>query len=139
LSGRRVNDMMGMFVANRVVKLMINKGHKVNLSKVLILGITFKEDCPDIRNSKVIDIHRELVQFGVNVDVFDPHADANDVFHEYGIKIINQLSSKYDAIVLAVSHKEFLKIDLKDLCTNNNAVIFDTKSFLERSIVDARL
>jgi UDP-N-acetyl-D-galactosamine dehydrogenase len=139
LSGRRVNDMMGMFVANRVVKLMINKGHKVNLAKALILGITFKEDCPDIRNSKVIDIYRELVQFGINVHVFDPHADSDAVFNEYGIKMINQISSKYDAIILAVSHKEFLKIDLNGLCENDNTIIFDTKSFLDRTLVDARL
>jgi UDP-N-acetyl-D-galactosamine dehydrogenase len=139
LSGRRVNDMMGMFVANRVVKLMINKGHKVNLSKALILGITFKEDCPDIRNSKVIDIYRELVQFGINVHVFDPHADSDAVFNEYGIKMINQISTKYDAIILAVSHKEFLKIDLNGLCENDNTIIFDTKSFLDRTLVDARL
>lgn len=139
LSGRRVNDMMGMFVANKVVKLMIKKGHKINQSKALILGITFKEDCPDIRNSKVIDIYKELLQFGMNVDVFDPHADKHEVKVEYGIDLIDTLSDKYDAIVLAVSHNDFLSIDYKQLSNTVNAVLFDTKSFLDRSIVDSRL
>ncbi|MEI6264184.1 MAG: nucleotide sugar dehydrogenase [Sphingobacteriia bacterium] len=139
LSGRRVNDMMGMFVANKVVKLLIKKGHKINQAKALILGITFKEDCPDIRNSKVIDIYKELVQFGMNVDVYDPHAGKHEVKEEYGIDLVDGLSSKYDAIILAVSHKEFLTIDYKNLSNTENAVLFDTKSFLDRSIVDARL
>ena len=139
LSGRRVNDNMGMFVANKVVKLLIGKGHKVSGAKALLLGITFKEDCPDIRNSKVIDIHNELVQFGISVDVYDPQAHDNEVEDEYGIKMIPTIDSTYDAIILAVSHREFLKFDYKSLCNSNNSVIFDTKSFLERSIVDARL
>ena len=139
LSGRRVNDMMGMFVANKVVKLMINKGHKINLSRALILGITFKEDCPDIRNSKVIDIYRELIQFGMQVDVYDPHAEKHEVEEEYRIHLVDKISSKYQAIILAVSHKEFLKLDIKALCEDGNSVIFDTKSFLDRSLVDARL
>ncbi len=139
LSGRRVNDMMGMFVANKVVKLLIKKGHKINQAKALILGITFKEDCPDIRNSKVIDIYKELVQFGMNVDVYDPHAGKHEVKEEYGIDLVDSLSSKYDAIILAVSHREFLTIDYKQLSNTENAVLFDTKSFLDRSIVDARL
>lgn len=139
LSGRRVNDMMGMFVANKVVKLLIKKGHKINQAKALILGITFKEDCPDIRNSKVIDIYKELVQFGMNVDVYDSHADKHEVKDEYGIDLVDRLSKKYDAIILAVSHKEFLTLDYKDLYNADNAVLFDTKSFLDRSIVDARL
>jgi UDP-N-acetyl-D-galactosamine dehydrogenase len=139
LSGRRVNDMMGMFVANKVVKLLIKKGHKINQAKALILGITFKEDCPDIRNSKVIDIYKELVQFGMNVDVYDPHAGKHEVKEEYGINLVDGLSSKYDAIILAVSHKEFLTLDYKQLSNAENAVLFDTKSFLDRSIVDARL
>jgi len=139
LSGRRVNDMMGMFVANKVVKLMIKKGHKINLSRALILGITFKEDCPDIRNSKVIDIYRELIQFGMQVDVYDPHADKHEVEEEYGFRLINKISFTYEAIVLAVAHKEFLTLDFKALCADGNSVIFDTKSFLDRSLVDARL
>lgn len=139
LSGRRVNDFMGMFVANKVVKLMIKKGHKINLSRALVLGITFKEDCPDTRNSKVIDIYNELLQYGIQVDVYDPHADKQEVEDEYGIHLIDRISSTYEAIVLAVSHKEFLSIDFKALCSDSSSVIFDTKSFLDRSLVDARL
>lgn len=139
LSGRRVNDMMGMFVANKVVKLLINKGHTINKAQALILGITFKEDCPDIRNSKVIDIYKELLQFGMNVDVYDPHADKHEVKEEYGISLVDRLSRKYDAIILAVSHNEFLAIDYEQLFNRENTVLFDTKSFLDRSIVDARL
>ncbi len=139
LSGRRVNDMMGMFVANKVVKLMINKEHKVNASKALILGVTFKEDCPDIRNSKVIDIYNELLQYGMKVEVFDPHADHHEVSEEYNINLIGEVGSEYDAVILAVSHKEFLNIDYKKIIKNSNSVIFDTKSFLDRNLVDARL
>ena len=139
LSGRRVNDMMGVFVANKVVKLLIKKEHKVNTSKALILGITFKENCPDIRNSKVIDIYNELMQYGIFVDVYDPHADKNEVENEYKIKLIMKINKKYDAIILAVSHHEFLKIDINKITTGKNAVIFDTKSFLNRDLVDARL
>jgi UDP-N-acetyl-D-galactosamine dehydrogenase len=139
LSGRRVNDMMGMFVANKVVKLLIKKGHKINQAKALILGITFKEDCPDIRNSKVIDIYNELVQFDMKVDVYDPHAEKHEVKVEYGIDLVDDLSNRYDAVILAVSHKEFLALDYETLSNSDKVVIFDTKSFLDRSIVDARL
>jgi UDP-N-acetyl-D-galactosamine dehydrogenase len=139
LSGRRVNDNMGMFVANKLVKLLISKNHVISNSKSLILGITFKEDCPDIRNSKVIDIFRELEQFNMNVDVYDPHADKHEVKEEYGIDLIDSISEKYDAIILAVSHREFLKLDIRAICTSSNSIIYDIKSFLERSIVDARL
>lgn len=139
LSGRRVNDNMGMFVANKVVKLMINKGHKIQGARALILGITFKEDCPDIRNSRVIDIYQELKQFGLEVEVYDPHADSNMVFEEYQLRLKEKLDSRYDAIVLAVSHSEFLNIDLADLKENSNTVVFDTKSFLNRDLIDGRL
>ncbi|MEN9326592.1 MAG: hypothetical protein RI943_1013 [Bacteroidota bacterium] len=139
LSGRRVNDMMGMFVANKVVKLMINKEHKVNASKALILGVTFKEDCPDIRNSKVIDIYNELLQYGMKVEVYDPHADYHEVSEEYNINLIGEVGSEYDAVILAVSPKEFLNIDYKKIIKNSKSVIFDTKSFLDRNLVDARL
>lgn len=139
LSGRKVNDNMGMFVANKVVKLMIHKGHKIQGAKALILGVTFKEDCPDIRNSRVIDIYNELKQFGLAVDVYDPHAAKEEVLHEYGINLIDQLNNTYDAIVLAVSHKEFLTINFNEIKNANSTVIFDTKSFLDRSIIDARL
>lgn len=140
LSGRRVNDGMGMFVANKVVKLMISKNHKINSAKALILGITFKEDCPDIRNSKVIDIYTELKQFGLEVDVFDPHAEPEEVHEEYGVSLIKAPNSQhYDAVVLAVAHKEFLSLDISSLCKGKDSVIFDTKSFLDRATVDARL
>lgn len=140
LSGRRVNDGMGMFVANKVVKLMIAKNHKINAAKALILGITFKEDCPDIRNSKVIDIYTELKQFGLEVDVFDPHAIADEVHHEYGVDLIEKPAIKnYDAVILAVSHKEFLNLNIQELCKGKDSVVFDSKSFLDRATVDARL
>lgn len=139
LSGRRVNDNMGMFVANKVIKLMIHKGHKIQGANALILGMTFKEDCPDIRNSRVIDIYNELLQFGLTVDVFDPHADKDEVFHEYGINLTDKINKKYDAIVLAVSHKEFLALDFSELKKDDTTVIFDTKSFLNRDLIDARL
>lgn len=139
LSGRRVNDNMGMFVANKLVKLLIANNHMISKSKVLVLGITFKEDCPDIRNSKVIDIVRELQQFNIEVDVFDPHADRHEVFEEYGLKLIDENKNTYDGIILAVSHKEFLKLDLNSLKSSSSSVIFDTKAFLDRSIIDSRL
>lgn len=139
LSGRRVNDMMGMFVANRVVKLMIAKGHKVKGAKVLILGITFKENCPDTRNTKVTDIYNELRQFGMLVDIYDPWADPHEVEEEYGVKLIPSIEGNaYNAIILAVSHNEFLSLDFDTLKTND-AILFDTKAFLPREIVDGRL
>jgi UDP-N-acetyl-D-galactosamine dehydrogenase len=139
LSGRRVNDNMGMFVANKLVKLLIAKNHVISKSKVLVLGITFKEDCPDIRNSKVIDIVRELQQFKINVDVFDPHADKNEVAEEYGLKLIDAINNTYDGIILAVSHKIFKQLDFDKLKASEASVIFDIKGFLDRNIVDARL
>ena len=138
LSGRRVNDNMGVFVANKLVKLLIAKNHLISKSKVLVLGITFKEDCPDIRNSKVIDIVKELQQFNINVDVFDPNADKNEVEKEYGIKLLDNINKTYDGIVLAVSHKEFKHIEFSTIL-NNSSVLFDTKSFIDRSLVDGRL
>jgi UDP-N-acetyl-D-galactosamine dehydrogenase len=139
LSGRRVNDNMGMFVANKLVKLLIAKNHVISKSKVLVLGITFKEDCPDIRNSKVIDIVKELQQFNIDVEVFDPHADKHEVGEEYGIKLIDSIENTYDGIILAVSHQVFLGLELDKLKSSNSSVIFDTKAFLNRSLIDARL
>ena len=138
LSGRRVNDNMGLFVASKVVKLMITKGQKVKGAKALILGITFKENCPDIRNTKVVDIYNELKQYGMEVDIYDPHANNDEVHEEFGINIIDAINSKYNALILAVSHNEFINIDVKKI-TEKDAVIFDTKAFLDREIVDARL
>ncbi len=139
LSGRRVNDNMGIFVANKVVKLLIQKGHKINNLSALILGITFKENCPDIRNSKVIDIFRELQQFNINVDIYDPHAHNLEVQKEYGIQLVGELSKSYDAIILAVSHNEFLSLNFRKLRSSTNSIIFDTKSFLSRDLIDSRL
>lgn len=139
LSGRRVNDNMGMFVANKVVKLMIRKGMKVNGARALILGVTFKENCPDIRNSRVGDIYRELMQFGMEVDVFDPHASHNDVFQEFDIQLKSAPTGQYDAIILAVAHFNFLELDYSALRNGSDTVVFDTKSVLDRSLVDARL
>jgi UDP-N-acetyl-D-galactosamine dehydrogenase len=139
LSGRRVNDMMGMFVANKVIKLMIAKGHKVKGARALILGITFKENCPDTRNTKVTDIYKELVQFGLKVDIYDPWADPKEVEHEYKLKLSLDISKhKYNAVILAVSHNEFLSLNFEEL-KESDAVIYDTKSFLPRELVDGRL
>lgn len=138
LSGRRVNDNMGTFVANKVIKLMIKNGRKIKGAKVLILGITFKENCPDIRNSKVVDIYNELNEFGFNIDVYDPHANNAEVLHEYDINLCTSLG-RYEAIILAVSHREFLALDFKALKQDSESVLFDTKAFLDRAIVDGRL
>jgi UDP-N-acetyl-D-galactosamine dehydrogenase len=139
LSGRRVNDNMGAFIAQKVIKLLIQKNKIISKSKVLILGVTFKENCPDIRNSKVIDIIKELYQFHVEVDVYDPHANKEEVKIEYGLNLKNELNQKYSAIILAVSHKEFLKINYNEIKEDENSIIFDSKSFLDRNLVDARL
>jgi len=142
LSGRRVNDNMGVFVANKVIKLMIKKGHSIAGSRALILGITFKENCPDIRNSQVIDIYKELSQFCVTVDIFDPWAKKEEVKKQHGIDLVelnfDGAIPTYDAIILAVSHKEFTTMDIKKLMTPVT-VVFDTKAILDRAIVDARL
>jgi len=138
LSGRRVNDQMGKFVAEKVVKLMNQKGIPVRNSKALILGITFKEDCPDIRNSKVPDIYNELQNYGLLVDIYDPNAIKQEVKHEFNIDLIDQPNS-YDAIILAVSHNEFKSIDLSSLKSKNGAVVYDIKSFLDKKSVDGRL
>ncbi|MPR32138.1 nucleotide sugar dehydrogenase [Salmonirosea aquatica] len=137
LSGRRVNDHMGVFVANKLVKLLIKKGHKIEGSRVLILGITFKENCPDIRNTRVVDVVRELTDFGMRVDVHDPWAVAEEVAEEYGTKLA-PIRGKYEAVVLAVAHKEFKSFDFKQF-TTPNSVLFDLKSTLPKNMVDARL
>lgn len=135
LAGRRLNDNMGIYVANQVIKLMIKKGHKIEGSKVLVLGITFKENCPDIRNSRVIDVIDELKEFGCNIDVFDPWADKDEVKHEYDLDLTPELdTNKYEAIVLAVAHNEFKKLDIKPTA---DTVIYDIKSILNDT--DGRL
>jgi UDP-N-acetyl-D-galactosamine dehydrogenase len=138
LAGRKINDNMGAFVANKVVKLMIKKSINVNTAKALVLGITFKENCPDIRNSKVIDIVTELQDFGVQVDVYDPMAEAHEVKEEYGVNLIEKIAEPYDAIILAVSHNVFQKINFTDW-TKPQAVIYDVKATLDKHLIDGRL
>ena len=138
-SGRRINDNMGAFIANKVVKLMIQKNHTIKGARLLVLGITFKENCPDLRNSKVIDVIQELKEFGIEVSCFDPQADANEVLHEYNFKIESSISSTpYDAIILAVSHTQFLSLNYQSLL-KSNGVLFDVKSILPKEQVDGRL
>ena len=141
LSGRRLNDSMGPYVAQETIKLMIKKGIKIFGSNILVLGITFKEDCPDIRNSRAIDIIDELKSYSVNVDVYDPWASKEEVHHEYGIDLISdekEFNKNYDGVVLAVSHKEFLSFDLKKYVNSDN-VLFDVKSILAKGVADSRL
>jgi UDP-N-acetyl-D-galactosamine dehydrogenase len=140
LSGRRVNDGMGAFVAQKVVKLMIQKELKIKGARVLIMGITFKENCPDVRNTRVVDIYNELKQFGLTIDIYDPWADPLEVKHEYNLDISGEVdtSVSYDAVIVAVAHSEFLKFDYEKV-KNNDGIIFDTKSFLNRDLVDGRL
>jgi len=135
LAGRRLNDNMGIYVANQVIKLMIKKGQKIEGSKVLVLGITFKENCPDIRNSRVIDVIKELQEFGCDVAVSDYWADKEEVQREYGLELQEQPKiDEYDALVLAVAHNDYKALDLK---SNNGKVVFDIKSILDDS--DGRL
>jgi UDP-N-acetyl-D-galactosamine dehydrogenase len=142
-SGRRVNDNMAGFVADKVIKLMIKKGLKILNSNILLLGVTFKENCPDIRNTKVIDIVDELQEFGCKLDILDPWANQKEVEHEFGIKTLDKntdiYAKKYDAIILAVSHDQFKTIDFNRLKNGQNAVIFDIKGLLPKDLVDGRL
>ena len=140
LAGRRINDSMGKHVATEVVKCMMRKDLKVLEANVLMLGITFKENCPDIRNTRAIDIYRELQSYDMNVDVFDPWADPAEVKEEFGIVLTNGSDlpdlEKYSAIILAVAHDKFRKIDIQK---SDNCVVFDVKSFLDKDKVDKRL
>lgn len=138
LAGRRINDNMGIHIANRVVKLMTQNDLPVNKAKVLVLGITFKENCPDIRNSRAIDVIRELQSFGADVEVYDPHADAHEVKHEYNLDLTAELNKPYSAIVLAVSHTEFKNLNWS-VIRNAKTIIYDVKGFLDKSAVTARL
>ena len=139
LSGRRVNDNMGVFIASKVVKLMVKREHIIKGAKVLILGITFKENCPDIRNSRVIDVITELNSFGMKVDVYDPHAVKEVVKKEYDIELIDHIEEKYEAVILAVGHDEFKNIDLSSIVRNKKTVIYDVKSYFPKEIVTDRL
>lgn len=138
-NARRLNDGMGDYVANQVIKLMNKKGVLVKNSNILILGITFKENCPDIRNTKVVDIYHTLLEYTPNITVYDPWANMEHVKHEYGITITNEMPQKqFDAIIHAVAHKDFLNLDILSLL-NENGVVYDVKGVLPREIVDGRL
>lgn len=138
-AARRLNDGMGAYVANQVIKCMNKKGVLVKDSKILILGITFKENCPDLRNSKIVDVYATLKEYTDNITVYDPWANPIVVKREYGINIISALpESKYDAIILGVAHWQFLEINVRNLL-NENGVIYDVKGVLPRNVVDARL
>lgn len=140
LAGRRLNDNMGIYVANQVIKLMIKNGYKVDGARVLVLGITFKENCPDIRNSRVIDVITELQEFGCCIDVYDPWADKEEVKSEYGIDLIEDLKHKtYATSIIAVAHDEFRELDIDDIKNGKEAIVYDLKSVLNKSEVDGRL
>lgn len=139
LSGRRVNDNMGLFISNKIVKLLISKGIVIANARAIILGFTFKENCPDIRNTKVIDIYKELNHFGVKVEIYDPHVSKDEVFIEYGIQILDQIVDQYEVIILAVGHDIFLDLNYDKIRATEKSIIYDVKSFLDRRIVDARL
>ena len=139
LAGRRMNDGMGEYVANELIKLMLKKGIQVLNSNILILGFTFKENCPDVRNTKVIDIYNALREYNLNITVYDPWADSEIVKKEYGIIVINELpEEKVDSVVLAVAHSQFHNIDVESLVKKCH-VIFDVKGFLPKELVDGRL
>ncbi|MDG1954677.1 MAG: nucleotide sugar dehydrogenase [Polaribacter sp.] len=139
LSGRRVNDSMGSYVASEVIKLMLQKDISIKESDVLVLGIAFKENCPDIRNTKVVDVIKELKQYGVNVTIFDPWVNKEEVQKEYNLEAFNILpNKKFDAIVLTVAHEEFLELNYFNL-RKENAIIYDVKNKLSKSLIDKSL
>lgn len=138
LAGRRINDNMGIYIANTIIKLMARNDLPIKNSNVLVLGITFKENCPDIRNSKVVDVVRELKGFGCQVDIYDPQADSSEVHHEYGLTLVSSLDKKYHAVILAVSHREFVTLDWTAI-KDSKTVVYDIKGFLDRGLVTARL
>ncbi|OFR41305.1 UDP-N-acetyl-D-galactosamine dehydrogenase [Porphyromonas sp. HMSC065F10] len=139
LAGRRMNDGMGEYVADQVVKLMLKRGIQVLNAKILLLGFTFKENCPDVRNTKVIDIVKTLKSYNTNVTIYDPWASPEIVRREYGVEVTNQLpSEKYDAVILAVAHKDFEKLSVRDL-TTDKGVVYDVKGFLKSEECDAKL
>ncbi len=139
LSGRRLNDSMGEYVASEVVKLMIKKDVRVKDAEVLVLGITFKENCPDVRNTKVVDVVSSLKEFGVNISIYDPWADVEEVMEEYGLESKQELpNKKFDAIVLTVAHEEFKEMDFETIL-NQNHVIYDVKNTLDNNLKDGGL
>jgi UDP-N-acetyl-D-galactosamine dehydrogenase len=138
LAGRRINDNMGVHIGSTVVKLMAKNKLPIYDAHVLVLGITFKENCPDIRNSKVVDVIRELKSFGTKVDVYDPQADPDEVQHEYGFSLIPELGKSYHAVVLAVAHDDFKNIDWSQLKAPGG-VVYDVKGILDQKLVSHRL
>lgn len=141
-SARRLNDGMGAYVANQTIKAMNLKGLKVKDSKILILGITFKENCPDIRNTKIVDIYHTLAEYTPNINIYDPWANPEAVKHEYGVDVVNELpeGEKYDAVILGVAHKQFEDLDIRGLLADEaSGVVYDVKGILPREIIDARL
>ena len=139
LAGRRLNDGMGDYVASQIVKCMIKKDIPVNGANILVLGITFKENCPDVRNTKAVDLISSLKEYGANITIHDPWANEQEVFHEYGLTSLKTMpNQKFDAVVLAVSHDKFKSIDFQSL-KNNNAVVYDVKNFIDDTYVDGRL
>ena len=139
LAGRRMNDSMGEYVASQVVKLMIKKEIVLHNAELLLLGITFKENCPDVRNTKIVDIVAALKEYGIKITIYDPWAKPTEVFHEYGLTCHSELvsESKFDAVILGVSHKEFAALDIASLTRSSN-VVYDVKGFLDGK-VDGRL
>ncbi|MBQ0016459.1 MAG: nucleotide sugar dehydrogenase [Bacteroidales bacterium] len=138
-AARRLNDGMGAYVANQIIKCMNKKGVMVKDAKILLLGITFKENCPDIRNTKVVDIYTTLEEYTHDITVYDPWANANDVMNAYGINITStQPEGQFDAVILCVAHRQFLDMDVKRI-VKDNGVIYDVKGLLPRAVVDGRL
>jgi UDP-N-acetyl-D-galactosamine dehydrogenase len=135
-AGRFVNDSMGGYIAKQTVKKIIAAEKHINSSKILVMGATFKEDVSDIRNSKVVDVIKELISFGVNVDVVDPHADSNSLKAEYGFELIQSIHANYDAVIVAVNHKEYLKLDEAyfESITSENPVLVDIKGIYKGQI-----
>lgn len=138
LAGRRINDNMGRYIAQKVVKMMIHRGHRIFNARALMLGITFKENCPDIRNSRAIDVVRELQDFGIQVDVVDPWADSGEVHQEYGLALLAQPEGRYDAVILTVAHQQFQEMDWNTLC-REDTVRYDVKAFLGKEQFPVRL
>jgi len=140
LAGRRLNDSMGSYVATEVVKLMVKAGRPVKNTKALMLGITFKENCPDIRNTRATDIYHELRDYNIDVDIYDPWASAAEVMHEYGLEIIDEIKdfNQYSSVIVAVAHDQFKHLDYAKF-KKNGAIIFDVKCILPKELVDARL
>ena len=139
LAGRRLNDGMGSYVASQIVKCMIKKNIPVNGARVLILGITFKENCPDVRNTKAVDLVNALKDYGTNITIHDPWASEDEVMHEFGLKSSNILpKGKFDAVVLTVSHNIFKEINILSL-KNKKGIIYDVKNFINKSLVDGKL